>query len=335
MAIAERRERVDPLVEEPDPLHVRRAFGLDLHSTYEIPGLAPADGADPVRRTSCSREPADELDRDWLDGGAETSRELRLPDGRLFMSIRRHPRLGYRIWAPRHGRHVVSADGTRIRSALPRRASLGWQRLFFAQPLPLAAALQGLEVLHASAVGIDGRAIAFTAPSGTGKSSLAAHLVAAGATFLTDDVLAVESADGGVLAYPGPARAAVATHEVHLLTPLGRSRLGRRIGATDKPQFEPPLAAAPLPLAIMYRLSRGDGQGRLQFREHVPPEPRLILASCFLPYLRTTERLLNQLSVCAAVTASVRLFDLTIPGSVSAQAAATIALAHAEGVLAE
>src|SRR5207248_1369448 len=131
-------------------------------------------------------------------------------NGRLWLAVDHHPELGYRIYAPRYGRHLVSSDGTRIVSALPNVAPWRWQRLLFAQALPLAATLQGLEALHASAVELGGKAFAFTAASGTGKTSLAMHLVARGATFLTDDVLAVEARVGALIAHPGASTLSVA-----------------------------------------------------------------------------------------------------------------------------
>lgn len=251
--------------------------------------------------------------------------DLRFADGRLFMAIDRHPERGFRISAPRHGRHIVSADGREIRSALPRRAALAWQRLFFAQTLPLAAALQGIEPLHASAVGLGGRAFAFTAASGTGKSSLAAHLVAAGATFLTDDVLALELVQNEVVAHPGPARTSVPSHELRSMTSVERRRLGHRIGTTDKPQLEPSPASAPLPLAALCRIRRRPTFATLRLRE-IRPDPRFVLASSFLTYLCTRERMLNQLSICARVASSVRLYELEIPHSASARDATAFAL---------
>lgn len=340
MAVAEPAASVTPVVTQADVERRGRAFGLEVLSAYEIPALeipAPARGgpASSLRSTVCREQGAAELEHAWPTEGVEPLVELRFPNGRPFLSVSRHREQGYRIWAPRHGRHVVSPDGREIRSALPRSAAAAWQRLFFAQTLPLAAALQGLELLHASAVGLGGRAIAFTAAAGTGKSSLAAHLLATGATFLTDDVLALELGADGVLAHPGPARASVFSYELRSMTNEGRARLGRRVAAADKPQFEPSRASSALPLAILYRISRSPRFARLGLHEQVPAEPMAVLASSFLTYLRTRERLLNQLAVCDRLTRSVRVYDLEIPASVSAQATAAFVRAHSEGVLAE
>jgi hypothetical protein len=52
--------------------------------------------------------------------------------------------------------------------------------------------LRGQTVLHASAVAIDGVALAFVGQSGRGKSTVAALLCLAGAELVTDDVLVVD-----------------------------------------------------------------------------------------------------------------------------------------------
>lgn len=325
MAVA---ERAVGLAEAAGAVTRGSAFGLAVEADFAIPALgAPTDVA---RKTSCRAVTAEELDAACPVDGWTQDVDLRHPDTRLFLGIRHHPEAGYRIWAPRYGRHLVSVDGTTILSALPRRAQLGWQRLFFAQALPLAAVLHGLEVLHASAVAVDGRAIAFTAASGTGKSSLGAHLVAAGAGFLTDDVLALEGGDGGPLAYPGVARLSVATHELAGMNQAGRARFGRRAATSGKVYVEPVVQSGPLPLRALFCLYRAASFDRVRIREHVPPEPRTVLASSFLPYVRTPARLLNQLATCAAVTDSVRLFDVELPTAGTARAAADVVLAHIE-----
>jgi hypothetical protein len=61
--------------------------------------------------------------------------------------------------------------------------------------LGLALHQRGTLALHASAVAIDGRAVAFVGPKGAGKSTLAAALSARGHTLLTDDVVALDLPD--------------------------------------------------------------------------------------------------------------------------------------------
>jgi hypothetical protein len=52
--------------------------------------------------------------------------------------------------------------------------------------------LRGATVLHASSVAVNGSALAFVAPSGWGKTTLATLLCLDGAMFVSDDVLTVE-----------------------------------------------------------------------------------------------------------------------------------------------
>ena len=76
------------------------------------------------------------------------------------------------------------------------------QHLYLNQVLPLALSKQGKLVFHASAVEIDGGAVAFAGVSGRGKSTLAASFAIEGYRFLTDDGLVVEPAARGHVALP-------------------------------------------------------------------------------------------------------------------------------------
>ena len=67
------------------------------------------------------------------------------------MTIDRDAAGAFRVVTPGLGAHLVSADGSTIDSDVPRIAPQFWQRPFFAQVLPLAAALNGLELFHATA----------------------------------------------------------------------------------------------------------------------------------------------------------------------------------------
>lgn len=62
--------------------------------------------------------------------------------------------------------------------------------------------INGFFPLHASAVSIAGRCVAFTADSGGGKSTLAAALSQQGFEHVCDDTLVLSSSDGGIVAVP-------------------------------------------------------------------------------------------------------------------------------------
>lgn len=102
---------------------------------------------------------------------------------------------------------LVSADGRSVRCAPPGdidRRSFEANLLNFA--FSAALTLQGEEPLHATVLDLDGRAFALLGPSGTGKSTLAAFLVAQGATLVTDDMLRLTFAHDKALAHHGPHR---------------------------------------------------------------------------------------------------------------------------------
>jgi hypothetical protein len=308
------------------------AFGITLESATSFPGLPFCAHGAPARIATWHEERARAIDEAWPLADGEVVVDLRHTDGRVFMRIDRDADEGYRIWAPYYGRHLVSVDGRSIRSALPNVSPWRWQRLFFAQTLPLAAALQGLEVFHASAVALGGRVAAFVGSSGTGKTSVAAHLVALGASFVTDDVLAIEAAGDKVVAHPGPARLSIEDAEVRRIPEGQRALLGVPIGRSDKLMIEPQPTTVPLPLAELYFLKRPAADvSRVTINEADATATRSLLGSGFLAYLDTPERLRNHLDVCSVIAERTRLYDVLIPHGARAREVAATALAHADG----
>lgn len=293
------------------------AFGLGILADRDVPATPAAEP--PLRTVACTTVPRRSLERATTGGARDALVELLHPDGRTFMRI---DRVGtaFEVYAPRHGMHLVAADGAAIASALPSGRPERTQRLFFAQALPLACTLQGLEPLHASAVEAGGRAIAFAAASGTGKSTLAAHAVSLGAGFVADDVVALELDGGTVVAHAGPPRASIAPEEAAAVA------FGAAVPDGDKLLARPVPAAASLPLGLVVRLVRGSGR-RPRLRPLTSPLGRTLLAASFLPYLRTPERLLNQLSLHAALASTVPVLELELAGPPAA--AAELVLRHA------
>jgi len=248
-----------------------------------------------------------------------------------MMVVERHADAGFHVWAPRYGRHLVSSDGGRVLCALPRISSWRWERLLFAQVLPLAAALHGRALFHASAVAVDGGAFAFVGLSSAGKSSIAAHLVARGARLVTDDVLALERNDNGLQAHPGTGLAGIDPRELRSMDAPGRARIGTRIGSADKAYFAVPVVREPVPLRALYFLTRGTGAD-VVIEPSASLAPRL-LGSSFISYVDRARNLVEHLEVCARIASDVPSFDLSAPAAPSASAVAAAVAVHARGLV--
>jgi hypothetical protein len=309
------------------------AFGLEFASARPIPGIvahAPSLGVS--RRTSIDFVDARGLDRSWSPGEAVSLLERRHADGRVMMTIDSHPTLGYRIYAPGHGLHVVSHDGRSIRSAIGDIEQWRWQRLMFAQTLPLAATLQGLALFHASGCEIGGQGFGFIASSGTGKTSLAVHLAAQGVgRLLTDDVLALAPVDEFVMAYPGPRFVSVADRELQTLEPEEQARVGRFIGRSDKSHLEPPVTPAPVALRALYFLHRARNESAASVIS-TDGDARRLIASRFIWYLQTPRHHAEHLDVAARLANTVEAFVILVPGGGSASDLAAMVAAHADSL---
>jgi hypothetical protein len=282
-----------------------------------------------VPRASLTRVSDRELAGSWRPNEAEPIERRSTPNGRLFMSVDSHPELGYRIAVPWYGRHIVSRDGREIRSVLPGVPAWRWHRLLFAQVLPLSATLNGLTLFHASAVCVGDRVLAFVAGSGSGKSSVAMHLVSRGATFVTDDALALEPTAGGVLAHPGGGMASVDAAELRDVRSQGGAPVGDVLGRSDKVQVAIPTIDRTFPLGGLYFLQRRPKARSLRIVEQRPANPEQLLSSSFLTFLRMPHFLVSHLDVCARLAQSVPVYEISIPTSSSAHKVAGAIAEHA------
>jgi len=160
------------------------AYGLGIHSALALPELV-ADGdvnADVVIRC----------------GPVDLPPALGEAQGGRYLS----PRQAYFWWASvgaflvQDGREIVIAPAPDADEALIRLPLLG---------MVLAAALhqRGILSLHASAVAVNGQAVAFLGPKGQGKSTLAARLYSQGHRLLTDDLMALDLDSVLPLVQPG------------------------------------------------------------------------------------------------------------------------------------
>jgi hypothetical protein len=187
----------------------------------------------------------------------------------------------------------------------------------------MAATLRHLEVLHASAVSVDGRALVFCATPGVGKSSLAAQLVLRGAGLLSDDAVAI---DEHLVAHPSTGAVHLRAPELARLDQATRDQLG--IGTAtrfDGRAVGSVTPAEPAPLHAVCLLERAaDGPA---FEPVETVDPVILLGSTFNVSARSPERLLRHLDFCARIATDVRVFRIRISPGVDAAALADQALA--------
>ncbi len=101
---------------------------------------------------------------------------------------------------------------------------------------------RGLLPLHANAVEIDGRAVAFMGHSGAGKSTLAAWFHDRGFNILADDVCVIRTEAGKVLAHAGIPRLRLWKDALEL---TGRSALDYEASFDDAEKYNLPTQSRP------------------------------------------------------------------------------------------
>lgn len=304
------------------------AFGVTVRASEELITLsACTDNSHSGGATWSRTSKRAALGRWWRPRGVQRLVDRRFDDGRSMMSIDVDSAGAYLVEAPGYGVHHVSSDGLQITSVLAPDAPWNWQRLFVAQVLPLAASIHGLEILHASAVSVDGRAVALSAPSRTGKTSIALHLVARGATLLTDDVLAVDTSGAIPRAHHGARLLSAAPEELSAVFE-GRARLGSVLGENGKVYLRPPLEPGHLPLAAIYRLVRRGKGHPFRVVEDSPPSPAGVLGAAFLTYENNPNRLRRHLDAASHLARSVPFYVVELSPHLSAAQAAEALEAH-------
>jgi hypothetical protein len=188
------------------------------------------------------------------------------------------------------------------------------------QVLSFSLLSRGSEPLHATAVVIDGEAVAFLGDCGYGKSTLGAAFVARGFPILTDDVLALERRAGRWFAHAGPPR-------LKLFPSVARQVLARAEGSrlnTGTSKLVLPLtrreaSRGPVPLKALYVIP---GPGRRPDRIAVSA---LEGQRAFLAIVRAAfnlirvdrERLRSQFTAASQLARDVPLRTLRYPRRLS------------------
>jgi len=309
--------------------YCRTAFGLALSidPRISIPGLGQsphAAASDPPTRVHLDTE---ELNRRWeaITAVPERARELRFGET-LVLSVDFAEPAGYLMWAQDFGRILISPDGIELLCE-PDPAVADWANILSFQALPLAATIRGLEVMHASGVVLDGRAVLVAGPPGAGKSSLAAALVRAGGELLSDDAVALQLSNGGLTAHAGSTVLHLRTPEDERLSAAERAALGapERIGA-DRQRYLTNCMPEPAPLGGLFLLQRSDDQPAVEQLAAV--DPFELIASTFNLSVRTPARLQRQLDVVSAIASAGLAHRLRVQPDVDATRLAALLQEH-------
>ncbi len=265
------------------------AYGLHLAANEPLPGLHPLTlAAEPAVRLAIAVEPPDlaSVSQIWYTsaprqpGQAPNLRVWRDPNGQRFrfrygdgaeFLLQRQPAT---IWADWAGQLARDDMATYLLGPI-----LGfWLRW------------QGVTCLHASAIAVDGLAIALVGNAGAGKSTTAAAFAAAGYPILTDDVAALAIAAEGIAVQPAYPRLRLWSEAVELL--YGRPDALPRL-VPDHPDWDKRyldlgdrFQAKPLPLAAIYRLANREADGAPRC-EAIAPSRALVelIANTYTNYL--------------------------------------------------
>lgn len=174
------------------------AFGLDVESSSDLPGLRPATaGGHPL-----TIQVVDDGEILPPDATAQPIWRTRIDDRPYAMWGGN----GYTMVHSGSAAYALSADLRLLRCSPVDRADPAWRRFVLDTLLWSVSLLRGFELLHAAAVEGPAGVVAIAAGTGGGKSSLALELVRRGANLFCDDILALApTPHDGVLAHPGPA----------------------------------------------------------------------------------------------------------------------------------
>jgi hypothetical protein len=285
-----------------------RAFGLDLDfGDLRPPGAwTPREPSSSAVRLELVR-PA-EIDAVW-SGAAAIGWQATIDGAPFTIEIGRDG--DHRFLHGHAGRrcdiHHLSADRRLLLCAPSNPDQPLWWRALLDTVLFTVALLHGRQALHAAAVATRAGAIAITARSGGGKSTLLAELLRGGLPLLADDILALEpQRDGAPLAHPAPPL-------VTLPAGAGESTpaLGKTIAVLEQERWlAVPTQPTPMPLAAIVLLDRhGDPPG------HVRPVSRTLapLIASLLRFPPTSAREQARFEFAGELSERVPMLALSAP----------------------
>jgi hypothetical protein len=268
-------------------------YGLKLSTEELIPGLEPIETPGPcdvdVRFSGSSPVFEDRLFArdlyytDWRSGELDRPALLvwRSPEGDSF-------RFAYSDGTE----FVLEPPAGRIWARWPEPITFDDTVVYLLGPiLGYWLRLQEIACLHASAIAVDGRAIAFLGPAHAGKSTTAAFFAQRGYPVLSEDIVALREEGEAFLVAPGYPLLRLWPRSVRHLygTPTALPRMTPNYGKCylDLRAGGDGFHRDPLPLAAIYLLGERLADPAMPAVEAVPPAAGLmsLVANTYTNYL--------------------------------------------------
>lgn len=172
---------------------------ITLSSSFPLPDLPAVpnskDQSPDIKFQLLDSQHPEPAESDWIH-------HFYTPSEDISISLAKTEK-GFLFRFPSLADFIISEDGCEIGSWQTTETDAGTlSHLLLDQVLPRLLSHQGKLVLHASALTVESKAIAFVGETGEGKSTLAASLHLAGYPLLTDDGLLIQVEEGCVKALP-------------------------------------------------------------------------------------------------------------------------------------
>jgi hypothetical protein len=209
--------------------------------------------------------------------------------------------------------HHLSADASMLKCAPCGSADPSWWRLVLDSVLFTVAQVQGYEALHAAALATSDGALAITAGTGGGKSTLLAEMLGRGPALMADDVLILESRgpELPVLAHPAPP---LMTLSSACIASFGEARPLQTIcSIEDERWIAFPVHREPLPLRAIVVLDRRHEPNRPGPQASLTKieKPLAALMASMLKFPRTPERERARFEIASTIASTAGLWRLT------------------------
>lgn len=277
--------------DETRPASTYRLFGLNLRSEIDLAGLAPAfETAAPDVEITFGPLPA-----------SDHTGYRAAEDGTLLA-------------VAKVGRYLIREGRQIVIDPAPGASERNLRLFLLGSAIGALLHQRGLLPLHANAIDIGGRAVAFSGHSGAGKSTIAAWFHDRGHNILADDVCVIGFDEAGrALAYPGIPRLRLWREA---LEASGRDAQAYARSFDDTDKYDVPTVnesvAEPMPLAAIYLLRKAEeesgGEAEIERLKGVEAVETLVSNTYRGGYLSMIGRTREHLTACVRVARAVPVF---------------------------